>query len=272
MKYIRIINVGMLLLTAFTLLSHSPISATSGCVSITAHHITIDTLSSIDRVLREKENMKKSIEKLKRQQEKYKTAIRDNKTKKTIHIVSLLCSSAFLCIAAYIAFVYFKRKAFRNKILIPAIHPEKKNLQNLLSSNVDINDDTRVTIMETISLLTSILSEKNFSSNMSIKNKDRINRLAANKTGLMGILKTSYSLTHPAFVTKLEKYNLTDTEIGYCCLYASGLKGKDISFLLNNGGHSHYNMASAIRAKMGLRESDTNLSIHIKNMLEDSRT
>ena len=74
-------------------------------------------------------------------------------------------------------------------------------------------------------------------------------------------------LRHPEFISVLQSHGLTDEETGYCCLYAAGLNGKDISFLLNNGGRSHYNTASRIRARLGLRESDTNLSIYIRSLL-----
>lgn len=160
-----------------------------------------------------------------------------------------------------------RRKTCRKKVIAKALQPERERLQSMLS--YDIDEDTREAIQDTISLLTGLLSEKDLTGSMSDRSNERIRRLAANKSGLMTALKMSYSLTEPAFVSKLQDYGLTDKEIGYCCLYASGLKGKDISFLLNNGGHGHYNIASTVRAKIGLRESDTNLSIYIRNMLRD---
>lgn len=220
----------------------------------------------IKKIALERDRMKGRVEQLKRERERYNSIKADYKFKK--YFIASICFITFL--GLLYAIFYFKRRTLQDKILTPVIQPEKKRLQNILLSNIDIDDDTKATLIETISLFTSLLSDKDLSYGLSDRNKDKIKKLAADKTGLMTILKTSYSLTHPVFVSKLKNYNLTDSEIGYCCLYASGLKGKDISFLLNNGGHSHYNMASTIRAKLGLKENDTNLSIHIKSMLTDN--
>ncbi len=234
---------------------------------------TQDTLNGsskaeyIKRIALERDRMKESVQQIKREREKYNSIKTDYKLKK--YFIVSICLITFLGLL-YAIFYYFKRRILQDKILTPVIQPEKKRLQNLLLSDIEIDDDTKATISETISLFTSILSEKDLPHGLSDRNKDKIKKLAADKTGLMTLLTTSYSLTHPVFVSRLKNYNLTDTEIGYCCLYASGLKGKDISFLLNNGGHSHYNMASTIRAKIGLKENDTNLSIHIKSMLTDN--
>lgn len=60
---------------------------------------------------------------------------------------------------------------------------------------------------------------------------------------------------------------LTEKELEYCCLYALGLKGKDISHYLKS--KSHFNDSSKIRAKLGLVEHDTNLGIYIRKILSD---
>lgn len=75
------------------------------------------------------------------------------------------------------------------------------------------------------------------------------------------VLKTmmSYAAVHPKFVKYLKEFDLTDWEVGYCCFYAMGLRGKDIGNMLNNGGHAHHNRASVIRAKLGLKERDGHL-------------
>lgn len=183
--------------------------------------------------------------------------------------VLCFCISACVLLAAYIVWMEVRRKTCRKKVIVKALQPERERLQSMLS--YDIDEDTREAIQDTISLLTGLLSEKDLTGSMSDRSNERIRRLAANKSGLMTALRMSYSLTEPGFVSKLQGYGLTDKEIGYCCLYASGLKGKDISFLLNNGGHGHYNIASTVRAKIGLMESDTNLSIYIRNMLRDNK-
>ena len=71
---------------------------------------------------------------------------------------------------------------------------------------------------------------------------------------------------NPEFITALKSRGLTDEEINICCLYAIGLKGKDIKAYTSQP--RHYNQSADIRHKLGLTESDTNLSIFIRDMLE----
>ena len=71
---------------------------------------------------------------------------------------------------------------------------------------------------------------------------------------------------NPEFITALKRRGLTDEEINICCLYAIGLKGKDIKAYTSQP--RHYNQSADIRRKLGLTESDTNLSIFIRDMLE----
>lgn len=225
------------------------------------------------RISGERDRMEESVGKIKQAKEKYDRALEDfrrgERRRGTATWVLYFFISACVLLAAYIVWMEMRKKTCRKKVIVNALQPERERLQSMLS--YDIDEDTREAIQDTISLLTGLLSEKDLTGSMSDSSNERIRRLAANKSGLMTALKMSYSLTEPGFVSKLQGYGLTDKEIGYCCLYASGLKGKDISFLLNNGGHGHYNIASTVRAKVGLRESDTNLSIYIRNMLRDKQ-
>lgn len=225
------------------------------------------------RISGERDRIEESVGKIKQAKEKYGRALEDfrrgERRSGTATWVMYFCISACVLLAAYVVLMEVRRKTCRKKVIVKALQPERERLQSMLS--YDIDEDTREAIQDTISLLTGLLSEKDLPGSMSDRSNERIRRLAANKSGLMTALRMSYSLTEPGFVSKLQGYGLTDKEIGYCCLYASGLKGKDISFLLNNGGHGHYNIASTVRAKIGLRESDTNLSIYIRNMLRDNK-
>ena len=63
----------------------------------------------------------------------------------------------------------------------------------------------------------------------------------------------------------IEKLNLSEREIEYCCLYALGLKGKEVGSYIKM--RSHFNISSDVRKKLGLVESDTNLGIYIRKLL-----
>ena len=77
----------------------------------------------------------------------------------------------------------------------------------------------------------------------------------------------SFIIGHPRFLIYLKEKGLSDLEIGYCCLLAIGLRGKEIVAYLNS--RSYYNASSAIRKKLGLNEHDTNINLYIQKLLKE---
>ena len=152
-------------------------------------------------------------------------------------------AAAVLVTALLSAMTVIMRKKYGNSTASPVSDQERKNIEEMTA------------------LLTGLLSEKDPESGISKENCARLKRMAGDKRSLISAVLSSYRITHPEFISVLQSHGLTDEETGYCCLYAA------ISFLLNNGGRSHYNTASRIRARLGLRESDTNLSIYIRSLL-----
>ena len=90
--------------------------------------------------------------------------------------------------------------------------------------------------------------------------------LLADKETFIESTRLTLEGNNPEFITALKHRGLTDEEINICCLYAIGLKGKDIKAYTNQS--RHYNQSADIRHKLGLTESDTNLSIFLRDMLE----
>ena len=95
---------------------------------------------------------------------------------------------------------------------------------------------------------------------------EELESLLANKESFIESTRLSIEGNNPEFITALKQRGLTGEEINICCLYAIGLKGKDIKAYTNQS--RHYNQSADIRHKLGLTESDTNLSIFLRDMLE----
>ena len=64
----------------------------------------------------------------------------------------------------------------------------------------------------------------------------------------------------------LHDKGLKEFEIDFCCLYAIGMKGKEVKAYTNLS--RHYKDCSEVRQKLGLAESDTNLSIFLQKLLK----
>ena len=97
--------------------------------------------------------------------------------------------------------------------------------------------------------------------------EEEIDVLMADREEFLRSTKIVFEESHPKFIAYLQNKGLTDWEIGYCCLYTLGLKGKDIGEYIQK--KRHYIISHEIRQKLGLDEHDTNISIYLRDLLLD---
>ena len=97
--------------------------------------------------------------------------------------------------------------------------------------------------------------------------EEEIDVLMADREEFLRSTKIVFEESHPKFIAYLQDKGLTDWEIGYCCLYTLGLKGKDIGQYIQK--KRHYIISHEIRQKLGLDEHDTNISIYLRDLLLD---
>ena len=131
------------------------------------------------------------------------------------------------------------------------------------------DNQTNPTIKEQIIKRLSVLNKfiaANISANYSQTAMAELNQLMIDKNQFIESTRLTFYITYPKFLDYLKKQHLSDNEIGYCCLYAIGLKGKDISHYI--GANGQYKFNGDIRSKLGLSSHDTNLDIYLRNLLE----
>ena len=95
--------------------------------------------------------------------------------------------------------------------------------------------------------------------------EEEIDVLMADREEFLRSTKIVFEESHPKFIAYLQDKGLTDWEIGYCCLYTLGLKGKDIGDYIQK--KRHYIISHEIRQKLGLDEHDTTISIYLRDLL-----
>ena len=160
-----------------------------------------------------------------------------------------------------------EQEAERYRLLYEQMEYEKDNLSELLSHNNDLDNNIRHIIAKRIELLNKFFTVYiTNNSEISRKVDKELDELLANKSLFMSSTRLAFAGSHPKFIKYLEEHNLSEQEIEICCLYAIGLKGKDIKAYTNQS--RHYHQSADIRHKLGLTESDTNLSIFLRDMLE----
>lgn len=150
---------------------------------------------------------------------------------------------------------------------IEKLEEESENLKSIIDSREDLPQEVADTIKERIEMLNSLLASR-ISENVKYENNyDKwINDLTQNVDEFMNSNRLAFKATHTSFINYLEEHGLTTEEINYVCLYAIGLRGKEIGIYMKRP--SHINTSSLIRRKLGLDKHETNLGNHIRNLLK----
>ena len=130
-----------------------------------------------------------------------------------------------------------------------------------------VKDETKAVIRERLEVLNKvIISHITDTSSANKKAYQELEALVADRDSFIVSTRLTIEGNNPEFINVLRSQGLTDDEINICCLYVIGLKGKDIKTYTSQP--RHYIQSAEIRHKLGLTENDTNLSIHLREMLE----
>lgn len=145
---------------------------------------------------------------------------------------------------------------------------ERDSLSRLLSERHKLSETSQQILSERLALLNSFFAtyikskeEHDYTINEEIK------KLVADRESFINSNRLSFTGSHPRFIHYLNERGLNEWEINYCCLYALGLKGKEIGTYIKL--RSHYNQSSIIREKLGISEHDTNLGIYLRQLMKE---
>lgn len=155
----------------------------------------------------------------------------------------------------------------RYRAMYEQMEEERDNLTNILAQNDELEPDVKTAVVKRLELLNKFFTAY-ITNNIEIDRKanKEMEELLANKDTFMVSTKLAFAGSHPKFIKYLEERGLTEWEINYCCLYALGLKGKEVGRYIKM--RSHYNNSSEVREKLGINEHETNLGIYIRKLLK----
>ena len=144
---------------------------------------------------------------------------------------------------------------------------ECQMLHNTIESEKQLPPEIEDAIRKRIECLNSLLTKTIINRTA---NNDDIRKILAdaisNRQEFINSNRLAFKASHPRFIDFLERHELSENEINYACLYAIGLRGKDIGEFIQL--RSHYSISSDIRRKLNLDEHSTNLGIHLRNLLQ----
>lgn len=160
-----------------------------------------------------------------------------------------------------------EKETERYKLLYAQMEDERDNLNALLKQNEELDPKALNAVARRLELLNKFFTAYiTDNSDIDRKASKEMEELLDDKEKFMDSNRLAYAGSHPKFIKYLEDKGLTEWEINYCCLYALGLKGKEVGAYIKM--RSHYNNSSEVREKLGISEHDTNLGIYIRKLVK----
>lgn len=144
---------------------------------------------------------------------------------------------------------------------------ERDSLRNLLNGERVLEQPVQNAIKIRLDMLNKLLAT-HISDNVALSKQyeEWRDQLLEHSDEFMNSTRLAYRASHPRFIEYLEQQGLSKDEINEACLYAIGLRGKDILHYTQK--KRLYHSSSGIRKKLGIDEHQTNLSIYIRRLLK----
>ena len=143
---------------------------------------------------------------------------------------------------------------------------ERDALNEMIVNNT-IKEEAMEVIKKRLGVLNTIIVSHLSAKDTDIKRaNEELEHLIANRNDFIKSTRLTLEENYPHFFAHLHDKGLEEFEIDFCCLYAIGLKGKEIKAYTNLT--RHYKDSSEVRQKLGLSESDTNLSNFLQKLLK----
>lgn len=151
---------------------------------------------------------------------------------------------------------------------ISQLESESENLKNLLSNQKELSEPITEAIKIRIEMLNSLLAAQiSENKNYAKPYSSWIDEILKDKDAFMDSTRLAFKASHPRFMDYLEEHGLTESEQNYLCLYAIGLRGKEIGEYIQL--KRHYHISSDIRKKLGIDEHETNIGIYIRRLMKN---
>ena len=203
---------------------------------------------------------------------------KETEAKNRLTIIVLGCVVAVLALIIVVYIIHKRLKVSRNKNIMleseKALYEQMYNevvaerdaLNGMLANNT-IKEEAMEIIKKRLGVLNTIIVSHLSAKDTDIKRaNEELERLIANRNDFIKSTRLTLEENYPHFFAYLHDKGLEEFEIDFCCLYAIGLKGKEIKAYTNLT--RHYKDSSEVRQKLGLSESDTNLSNFLQKLLK----
>lgn len=154
------------------------------------------------------------------------------------------------------------------KLEIAQLEGERDHLKELQREQSELARPIRDVIKNRLDMLNGLLA-KEITNNASYAEPYNkwIETIHNDKKKFMDSTRLAFAASHPKLMEYLEQHGLSTDEINYLCLYAIGLRGKEVGEYIQL--KRHYIISHEIRMKLGIGEHDTNIGLYIRRLMKD---
>ena len=202
-------------------------------------------------------------------QERYEKELRLEKARSSRTVIILVAAFGIVLLSSAVCLLLgrLRRKnseTARYRENLARLKQEKDELSAMVADNPPVDRQSMKVIAGRLELLNRLIASEFFSVRDKQVSKE-LERLVENRKEFLYTTRMTFAAAHPDFIALLESKGLTEDEVQFCCLYAIGLRGKDVGNYVGHGGH--YNESSVIRSKLGLGPRDTNLGNYLRSLI-----
>ncbi len=161
----------------------------------------------------------------------------------------------------------WQKEKFEKQLIL--VEDEKERLEELLQKAGAASENVPAmhVLRDRLDILNKFLTASITENPAEYKNLNKeVSQLIANRHEFIGSTRMAFAESHPKFIARLSECGLTEWEINYCCLYALGLRGKEIGDYIQM--KSHFNQSLAIRRKLGIE--GMKLNTYIAQLLQEA--
>ena len=154
------------------------------------------------------------------------------------------------------------------RLEISQLEGERDHLKDLQKEQSELAKPIQKVIKNRLDMLNGLLA-KEITRNDSYAEPyiKWIETIHSDKKKFMDSTRLAFAASHPKFMEYLEQRDLSADEIKYLCLYAIGLRGKEVGEYIQM--KRHYIISHEIRKKLGIDEHETNIGHYIRRLMKD---
>lgn len=217
--------------------------------------------SKTRRILAEKENENLKLEQDNLRKEKEKAEL--ERDKKTLEAENLEKDKKRLEAEQR----QYELEAANLRLEISQLESERDHLKELQKEQSELERPIQKVIKDRLDILNGLLAKEITQNDSYAESYNNwIETVRNDKKKFMDSTRLAFAASHPKFMEYLEQHGLSTDEINYLCLYAIGLRGKEVGEYIQL--KRHYIISHEIRKKLGIDEHETNIGLYIRRQLK----